>query len=935
MKITTRLKLNTVLAAGAILLMLISTAWSIREIHQAERKMWLANDMRKAALERIVLRDEYLLHREERARVQWLAKSEKLKAMWVTASGLFNEKEEKDLFGEVRQNFEATVSLFSVVMEKHSQRPSAAKNIIDFTDAESRMISQVFVKAYHLASSLDRLHTLTQRSAERARDRGWFLIVFFVLAGGLLIIVNSMMLGRVVARRLAALHEGVAVIGSGNLDHRIDVSGDDELSDLAAESNQMAAGLKESHTSIENLQKEIDERRRAEDKLKERETFIRTVLDNLPIGVAVNSVEPTVEFRYMNDRFPEIYRTTREALATPDAFWDVIYTDPEFRKSLRTRVEADCAGGDPASMCWEDVPVVRERGKTYFISARNIPLPDSRLMVSTVWDVTDRRRTEKLRRIRLELLEFALSHSLEDLLQKTLDEICAFTDSPIGFYHFVEEDQKTLSLQAWSTRTVQEFCRAGGKGAHYRIDQAGVWTDCIREGKPVIHNDYLSLPHRKGLPEGHAAVVRELVVPVKRGGRFTAILGIGNKPEDYTEGDVEIVAYLADVAWEVVEHRRMEDNLRKRDEQLSKIASLVPGMIYQFLRKPDGTYRMPFASDAIRAIFGCSPEDVRDDFSPIARVILPEDFDRVVASIEDSAAHLTIWECEYRVQIPDGPVRWMWGRAIPERLTDGGISWHGFVADITERKRMEEEIRRINEALEQRVLERTARLSAMNKELEAFSYSVSHDLRAPLRGIDGFSQALLEDYPDRPLDETGKRYLDRIRKATQHMGCLIDDMLKLSRVTQSEFQRETVDLSRMAREIAEKLRRNNPERIVDLAIQEGVVVQGDRSLLQIAMRNLLDNAFKFTGKREQACIEFGATVRERETICFVRDNGVGFDMAYADKLFVAFQRLHNSQEFAGTGIGLATVMRVISRHGGRVWAEGEAGKGATFHFTTA
>lgn len=253
-------------------------------------------------------------------------------------------------------------------------------------------------------------------------------------------------------------------------------------------------------------------------------------------------------------------------------------------------------------------------------------------------------------------------------------------------------------------------------------------------------------------------------------------------------------------------------------------------------------------------------------------------------------------------------------------------------AEKSRREQAEADLKQLNFELERRVLERTHQLEMANKELEAFSYSVSHDLRAPLRSIDGFSQILLNTYHDR-LDATGSDYLRRVRGASQRMGQLIDDLLHLSQVTRSPLKREPVDLSEMAEQVADDLRKTNSGRHVRFVVQSGLFVQGDPGLLRIMMDNLLGNAFKYTGKKSEAEIEFGKYIIDGEGVFFVRDNGDGFNMDYVHKLFGTFQRLHGADEFEGTGIGLATVQRVIHRHNGRVWAEGKEGLGAAFYFT--
>ncbi|HUH97981.1 MAG TPA: PAS domain S-box protein [Anaerolineales bacterium] len=277
---------------------------------------------------------------------------------------------------------------------------------------------------------------------------------------------------------------------------------------------------------------------------------------------------------------------------------------------------------------------------------------------------------------------------------------------------------------------------------------------------------------------------------------------------------------------------------------------------------------------------------------------------------------------EEHVVWPDGGESWGLTTKVPLRDADDNIiGTFGIFKDITQRKQAEE-------ALQKAELD----LEATNRELEAFSYSVSHDLRAPLRSIDGFSQALLEDYADQ-LPPEGRHYLQRVRAAAQHMAELIDDLLNLARVTRASLQPGSVDLSAIARQIAGELSELHPERNVKFDIAPEVHCSGDARLLQIVMENLLNNAWKFTSRRAEAHIEFNVLNENGSRTFFVRDNGAGFDMKYADKLFGAFQRLHSASEFPGTGIGLATIQRIIHKHGGRIWAEGAVDRGATFYFS--
>jgi PAS domain S-box-containing protein len=382
--------------------------------------------------------------------------------------------------------------------------------------------------------------------------------------------------------------------------------------------------------------------------------------------------------------------------------------------------------------------------------------------------------------------------------------------------------------------------------------------------------------------------------------------------------DTSKCTHFVSIERDVTERKKVERALVQSESRLKEAQRVANIGSWEW----DVSERKVTWSDELYRIFGYPPQAFPITIDSFLQSVHPADREIMREKVSDMRRNARSFRETYRIVQPDGTVRYILAHGdvvAYDSKKKKATKLVGTVQDVTDRKLAEEG--RLQ----------TAKLEAANKELEAFSYSVSHDLRAPLRTIDGFSRMLLEDYADK-LDATGRSYLEFIDMATKRMSLLIQDLLELSRVTSSEMHRTDVNLSTIVENIAEELRQADPERNVVFHIMPGLMAHADPRLMRIVLENLVRNAWKFTSKTPSAQIEFGMAKKDGQKTYFVRDNGAGFDMAFVHKLFGVFQRLHPESEFSGTGIGLATILRIITRHGGKVWAEGKVNHGATFYF---
>ena len=585
--------------------------------------------------------------------------------------------------------------------------------------------------------------------------------------------------------------------------------------------------------------------------------------------------------------------------------------------------------------------LISRNGVEYQIADSCSPIRDAEGIVSgavlVFREQSEQRRAQRLMQARLSLHEYAGKHKLSDLLTKALDETCALVNSPIGFYHFIEADQDSFTVQQGSTRTMNEFCAVNESEVHIDRTQSGVWAQCILEGRPVIHNSYASLPGRKGLPTGHVEVVRELVVPVIRESRIVAVLGVGNKPADYDERDTEIVAYMADVTWHIVEQKRAEEKLEENEAFLNTLLNAIP--IPVFSKDREGRYLG--VNKAFESFFGAPNEQV---VGKTAFDIMPAELAEIYhAKDTELFESREVQRFESRIENPKGEMRdVIFNKAV---LTDSQGTVTGLIGailDITDRKRAEENLIETNRWLEAAVVtahEMTLKAEVANEAKSDFLANMSHEIRTPMNGVIGMTGLLL----DTELTKEQRRYAEIVRSSAESLLGLINDILDFSKIEAKKMELEILDfdLLSLLDDFADALALRAHEKGLELncSAENDVpsLLVGDPGRLRQILTNLAGNAIKFTSKGE---IDIRVTaVSESDDDALlrftVRDTGIGIPEEKFNLIFDKFSQVDASttRRYGGTGLGLAISKQMAEMMGGEIGVTSQEGKGSEFWFT--
>jgi PAS domain S-box-containing protein len=640
---------------------------------------------------------------------------------------------------------------------------------------------------------------------------------------------------------------------------------------------------------------DITEPKLAEAELRERENKLSTIFNLLPVGISI--LDQDQQIVYQNPALENILGITKEGLQHSD------YRNRKYLRSDGTQKPAEEFASarvfsEKTAQQYCITGIVKEDGYTVWTNVSAVPVefPDWKVVIVTS-DITSQK-----------LIEQELQESEEYLK-------LGYETANMGIW---KNDLRTMTVE------FDEQARV-----HYGFDNSVVsLSDVIARIHPDDKEKLVAEIEKATSPSGTGEYTTEYRVIQPDGSVHWLFIGVRIIYEGEGENRRSIMGYGTSL--DITERKQKEESLKKLEYFLSESQRIAHMGSFEYVVDTQATYW----SAEEYSIYGLDPKGPSPTYEVmLAKCIHPEEAALLNQTFVAAIKSHSVYELEHRIIKPDGSIRWVYDRALPYFDHDGKlVRYVGATLDITERKQAEEHIRTLNNELEQRVLDRTSLLEAANKELEAFSYSVSHDLRAPLRHINGYVDLLKGHYHDQ-LPEKGKHYLDTIQDSSLQMGTLIDDLLQFSRTGRQEMHKSDVDMNLILQDVLNSLKNDTEDRKINWQIDKLPLINGDNSMLRQVWFNLLSNAVKFTRQKKIARIHIKAEEDKNEYAFSVSDNGAGFDMQYAQKLFGVFQRLHSQKDFEGTGIGLANVRRIILKHGGRTWAESKPGQGAKFYFT--
>ena len=672
--------------------------------------------------------------------------------------------------------------------------------------------------------------------------------------------------------------------------------------------------LIDSQNELINKNNEIE---RQNKELKGKNTFIQTILDNLPIGLALNSFDNN-EVVYTNKKFEEIYGWNSEEVTSITSFSKKVYPDKKYRKKLIEQVTSDINSGDATRMHWENIQITTSTGSKKIVNAVNIPLKEQNTMVSTVMDFSALYNTQ------LDLLKAKdkaeeNEEKYKQIFDNTFDVMSIYEvteDNRYKVITFNQAEAKLIgNLENFQNRYIDE-CIPPELYNEFKQH----YERCIKEDRRIEYEENISFLNVD-------RTFNTQLIPLKNAeGRIHRIIVISRDISENKNLNIQLARQNEELKLLNYDITIAKEKAEESEAKFRQMSELLPQIVFE----ADMLGNLTYVNKQAYKLSGYSEQDSLIGKSTISFYI-PADRIRAVENIKLSiAGKKNALSNGYTMLRKNGSTFPVLVYSNPILKEDQPTGLRGIIVDISELKMAENEIIKLNEELEQRVASRTSQLELANKELESFSYSVSHDLRTPLRALDGFANILLEDYAPL-LDDEGKRLLRIIIANANKMGTLIDDLLAFSRLGRQEMQFAPIDMHAMANSAYNELVADTDT--IDFRLHQIPETNGDPALLRQVWLNFISNAIKFSAKKLNRIIEVGTLTSGTEIIYFIKDNGAGFNMDYSNKLFAVFQRLHSPREFEGTGIGLSFVQRIIQRHGGRVWAEGKVEEGATFYFT--